>query len=495
MNRNQIKNSIFLFSGNILLKLSNFGKQILFAFFLGVSKDIDLLLVAQIVPTMILAMIGGSGGEIIVTRMKKENKLNSDLVLFFILIAFFISIILYSPIFLLFKNLINWFDISAADYEKFKLLTLIFFINLIPATIVSILKPVLYYIEKYKYYIITTLISELFGLIFIYFFAKQIGIFAFGYGVLIISLVNMVLFVIIIKLKISNLFKIKFWLAQKKEIIFLYKSLAPLSGQVFISRLTNFFERSLSVKYLKNGYLSAFNYSKTITELPQGIIMSSILTTTYIEQIKQYKIGLNEFKNYTKQMTDIILTISVIFQIVMTVFAPILVIIFFRRGAFTNSDVVFMTPIIQIFLIGLYPLIFNKYLIRTYYVLAQYKRLFILVLIKTFIQIAFILFFINRISHALPISYIIGPFFNLIVLPVFINKKIVNTFYTKKIIIIGLISIVICLLINYINLILIPFYLGFSNWRLFIYSIPLGIIFLLLTYIYLKGKNIVTFNF
>ena len=72
MNISQLKNASVLFAGQLLIKGSNFIKQLLLAFFLGISSNIDLFLIAQIVPAIISSMIAGGAGEILVRQRGAE---------------------------------------------------------------------------------------------------------------------------------------------------------------------------------------------------------------------------------------------------------------------------------------------------------------------------------------------------------------------------------------------------------------------------------------
>ena len=71
MQKDQVKNSGLLIVSNLFISLTNFLKQVIMAYFLGVSSQIDILLLAQIVPTILQAMIGGGAGEILVIKRNK----------------------------------------------------------------------------------------------------------------------------------------------------------------------------------------------------------------------------------------------------------------------------------------------------------------------------------------------------------------------------------------------------------------------------------------
>ena len=73
MDKTQIRNSGILVISNLVINATGFLRQLLMAWLLGISAQVDLLLLAMVVPAIIQSMIGGGAGEILVIRREKEG--------------------------------------------------------------------------------------------------------------------------------------------------------------------------------------------------------------------------------------------------------------------------------------------------------------------------------------------------------------------------------------------------------------------------------------
>jgi peptidoglycan biosynthesis protein MviN/MurJ (putative lipid II flippase) len=182
---NQLKSIGLLFSGQVLIKSSNFLKQLLMAYFLGVSGRVDLLLVAQIIPNIIGSMISGGAGEILVTKTKVEDSSKQTFVTFFTFISTaLIAIVLFLYWFFL-PFVADKLDVSLSDQSLFTQLSFLLIVSKIFGSIVSCLQHLLYAKNLYKKFIVVSLIAELLGIIVILLFVKENHILAFAYGILV----------------------------------------------------------------------------------------------------------------------------------------------------------------------------------------------------------------------------------------------------------------------------------------------------------------------
>ena len=114
------------------------------AWVLGMSAHVDLLLLAMIVPTIIQAMIGGGAGEILVIKRDRSVQREGSFEAIFIFSCLIPVIILGAAFFFSLDLLIPFFDIGSNDTGLFSSLSLIFIVNMIPGTFVSVLRPQLY---------------------------------------------------------------------------------------------------------------------------------------------------------------------------------------------------------------------------------------------------------------------------------------------------------------------------------------------------------------
>ena len=80
----QLKNSGILLFGQLFIKGSSFLKQLILAFYLGISAQVDLLLIAQIIPSILISILSGGAGEILVTTQQKNKTYNERFLALFI---------------------------------------------------------------------------------------------------------------------------------------------------------------------------------------------------------------------------------------------------------------------------------------------------------------------------------------------------------------------------------------------------------------------------
>ena len=489
MNLGQLKNSGFLFAGQLLIKSSGFLKQIILAFYLGLSYQIDLLLIAQIIPSLIASMISGSAGEIIVTTRKTNDEYDNKLISLLVHSTIIITILLLG-IYLIFIKffLIDLFYVQPENQNLFWELTWIVVLSKIPASYVSSLQHILFAKGKYKFFVFASLISEIIGLFTIFLFVNDLGILSFTIALMTIAASNALFLLYAHKIEFWILFNIKEWKNRYNEIIQINKKIFFLSAQTLINQLTLFTERFMSFWYLQPGYLSALNYSKNLTQLPQMVMLSSILTTTYVEQNKKSQIDYKNYKEYSAKMYSILIRISIIFQYLSLLFGPLILIVFFRRGAFDNEDVKITFDIYQILSLSFVPSTMISFLSRTLYIENKYKLILKFVFLKFIIETLLIIAFINNHFLIIPISLVIGKFILSFALFSVIKSQLLQGFnwylYFKD----YFFLLVFSLLVLFFNQFMFPTILKIDVYYLILIYIPVAIMLVVLLNFYLKKK-------
>lgn len=482
MELSQAKNASWLFFGQIIIKLANFLKQILLAYFLGVSAYIDLFLVAQIVPSILSSMIGGGAGEILITSLKKNEDKNNIIVVLF---TFCISIItVFLGIIYLFSIplWLSAFNISSESTELFITLSIIVVVNKLPTAIVASLKNLLYIKNLYRFYIFTSLSSEIIGILVIVLLVNKYGIIAFALGALSTSTVNAIIFFNIHGLSFRYILSSKTWNTEWSNLRVLLKKVLSISMQVMVSHLSTFWERILGMRYLTPGYLSALNYSKSLSEMPKMIFLTSILTTTYVEQVKKKEQGISYFYSYSNQMEGLLNQISAAFQVLSIILAPFILILFLRRGEFDNSAVESTFNIYQILTIGFLPGLMLNFLSRTMYAVGKFKQLLFFIVGRFVIEILLMYSLIKLIPNAIPIALTSGKFLISIFLFIYLERNFKGIFNKKRFGIIYFVVLIFSIFVLFINQKLLPMILLKSNSQIVITYIPvvivLGLIFL-----------------
>ena len=387
-----------------------FGRQMVLAYFLGVAANVDMLLVAQIVPMIILATLGGGGGEVLVTMIRKSEIKDSLVSAFMGLLIAFVCLIGLAA-YILFPRVVAFYEITPEAVTTFSILSALFFANLIPGVIVSVSIPLVYLQNKYWQYAVAIISSEFLALVAIISLVDTYGIIAFPIGTLCGSIINMFLFVRILRLKPKILsIPQRLW-SNREDIGQLLRRLFYVSGQTIVFHLAAFWDRSLSIKFLEPGYLSRLNYSQTVFELPKTIFQKSIGTTTYIRQIQHTSDADGKYRQYTEKMTRFLFATVGIAQLFFVFACPMLLILLYRRGKFGNDEVVSTLVIMEILALSLFPAIMDAFLSRSLYAQQEFRIVFWSILSRVLLKLVLMFSLINALPHVVPISTVVGLYF------------------------------------------------------------------------------------
>jgi putative peptidoglycan lipid II flippase len=438
-----------LFIGQLLIKGNSFLKQILLAFYFGVASDVDLLLISQIIPSILSSMIAGGAGEVLVTY-KDEND-NKNFVSAYVLII--VSITIISGLIYLFfiPSIISFYEVLNNQEGLFWELSILFIISRIPLAFVSSLQHLLFVKNKYNYFVISSLISEIIGLITIVFLVDSFGILSFGYALIATPTVNALFFIFAVKINFLDLLNYQVWVLERQRLIKILKQTFNLSIQTLISHLSTFWERSLSFKYLNTGFLSSLNYSKNLSDYPKMAMLSSSLTTTYAEQVKRKNSSLQSYVSYTNKMFNLFTEASAIVQIMSLIFGPFILIVILNHGAFNDEAVQTTFDIYQLISLSFIPSLMIGFLSRTMYIEEKYKQLTSTIFIKFLVELFLMVFFIKSNSLAIPFAIVVGRWFLTIVLFEILkrdNQEILNRVRFFKILILTIPTSILIYLIN-----------------------------------------------
>lgn len=474
MKGEQLKNSGILIFSNLTVNLSNFLKQVIMAYYLGVSGYIDILLLAQIIPAIFQAMIGGGAGEILVTKREGSGYRTGSFEMVFIITCLVPVLLLCTGYYLLIDKFIPFFEINPESGGLLKDLSIIFLINAVPGTFNSILRPQLYSKGLYSFYAVATIVSQATGILFILSFIDSMGVAAFAWGTLIANTINSVWFSFRSGLAFSVIFDLSMWRHEMQQLIKLMKRVFSLSLQTFLNYFGTLWERSYSVKYLTGGYLSSLNYSKTLSELPNTVLLSSILTTSYIEQVKLFKEDVSHFKSYTARTFSLIINLGFLFQVVMLLFAPLIIIFIFRRGNFDNRAVESTLTIFNILTVSFLPRLIVGYLSRTMYILGEYRKLLFANIVKVLVQVGIMVLFITTFRNTIPFAILFSTLSIALILFYLVNRsvRLAGWFlFLVRIIVITAVSLV----LYKAHVLILPYYIERTNFEVLLIYMP-GII-------------------
>lgn len=489
MDSRQVKNSGILVFSNLAINLAGFLRQVLMAWVLGLSAQIDMLLLAMIVPAIIQAMIGGGAGEIMVIRRDRRPWKKGSFETLYILLCLLPVALLGILYYLSLPLLMPLFGIDHESTRLFTAFSILFIVNMLPGTFNSVLRPHLYSGGHYGFYAVSATASQFAGLLFILLTVRQMGIYAFAWSHLIASSLNAVWFSFRSGLCLSCIFRPAVWRHEAAQLIILMKRVVSLSVQTLLNHFATFWERSLSVRFLSPGYLSSLNYSKTLTDLPGTVLLSSVLTTSYIEQTRLHKDDYPGFERYTVRVLRLLLGAGLLFQALMLLLAPALIILVYRRGRFDNDAVYSTLIIFNILTAGFMPQLVMNFLTRTMYIVGEYRRLLLTVLLKVCVQAGLMVSLIRAGSQTIPFAIVTGFVITAFLLWLLMRRHISLPQPGRFVIMVAAAALMAAALML-LHSHTIHLYIGRSNTAILLMSLPLMLAAAVITLIFLVKNGV-----
>lgn len=477
----QVRGTLLLFATQLVLKGSTFIKQLLLAFFLGISKDLDLMLVAQMVPTIISAILSGGAGEIMAINFRRDNAWNVHLLALSTFILVLMTVVANSVYLFSLPLLADLLNVKSENWKLFMALSSCVVIAKVPAAVTSSLQQFVYVRDKYHASMWVSVVSELLGIVFILLTASQYGVMSFAIALIISSSVNALGYLYLIRIKIWIVGYIRVWRLYSRRLKNTFMKIGMLGIQTGITHLSVFAERSIGFRYLSPGYVGAMNYAKSVTELPRVLLLSSILTTTYARQIKLKSEDENEYLGYTLRMNDLLSTLALIGQCFSIVFAPFILIVIYQRGAFTSDDIKVTLDIYQILTLGFVPGLMFGFLSRIMLIEGQNKAMLRFIVVKTITELFLMYVLVFQFSQGIPIAITIGKFVIVGLMIFYFHRRLPGIINVRRFVVSSLLLFMGSALLIMLNRLLIDSFLTLLKWQLFALFTPLIILFLYLT--------------
>lgn len=474
----QVRSTFLLFLTQIALKGSSFIRQLLLAFFLGVSRDVDLLIVAQLIPTLIGSVFSGGAGEIMAIQFRSDTKKNAQLIALSTIALIGITI-LANLLYLVFLPLmIQVIGVEPSDLELFLQLTMFVIISKIPLSVVSSLQQFIYVKKAYKSSLYISLTAEISGLILIVLTSEKIGILSFALALVLSSTINALGYMYLLKINFLVSSRKRIWKVYYQKLKETFYRIAMLGLQTVINQLSSLAERSIGFRYLAEGYIGAMNYAKSVIELPRVVLLSSILTTTYAEQIRLKAECEESYMDYSKKMNDFISTLAFIAQLFSLIFAPFIIIVLFRRGAFDANDVYLTMSIYQVLCLGFVPGLMMGFLSRIMFIEGKNTWMLKATVVKTIVELVLMYQLIFHFNQGIPIALTIGKVFFIVLIFIYLqrNKKGIvdgRKFFTRF----GFLF-VLSILLLLVNKWIVSYLLCISNFDLLLLYCPILVLFI-----------------
>lgn len=426
-------------------------------------------------PLVLTAVVGGAASEVAISFFSKTanssivNDINKILFWFTLLLSCFYIFGLSFYLFFIDTNLINPL--------QFFYMSAIFIVSFIFSSLNSYYSSLLLINSGYSDYTKFVIISELVGVMTLLIFINTLDIYSvpLSYMTTSVSLTFLIFYAVKHFISFRDIFQLNLINTIKKSKDFLH-DYYKISLQTIVYHIGTIIDRTVSMKYVGEGYLSSYQYSLNVYNMSYGIFNSSLSKTIYIEQSKKAN-QINDFVSFTISKFKLMILVLFSAQFLLTISSPFLLALFFRRGNFDNNDLLVTSQILSILYTGLSFEIIVLFIIHTLYSLGQYNLTIWLVSLRITLKIFIILTFINYFYHIIPVSTVI-PFFIVSIVGVIILKtKYQIQLLNKKLIILATIYFFILYLIhNYIIHHIINFVLSMSNVDLYIYSLFLLVI-------------------
>ncbi|WP_204256510.1 lipid II flippase MurJ [Mammaliicoccus sciuri] len=375
-----ISNFIILLSTTLLIKILNFAKEVELSIFYGTGTIVDNFVKLSIFPNLILNSIGPALGIYFLTKItqSKNNTLAID----------FKKIVLVSVLLLLLA-------ISNSLYltnENFTILinsNVLIFLYLIQVVMV-------YYhqsFENFKTGALSSSIQALIILIVIFIgYIMNLHDLIF-YSITIALIIQITILFVSIKMKNYNVTIIN---SKDKEF---FKGIISIILGIGLIEVLSFITKYFIGLFPDNGYLSIFNYSYKLANLPNSIIVFSFISIIFPKLSKISKgdilIKLNS------KLTNVIISTLTLFSIVCIIFSKSIVKLVYGNGVFSNKDLNLVSLTFDILMCVM---IFVSVLTIQYRVLFLLKK-FRIIIINSIFQIT-ILVLLSVFSVQITNSYI-----------------------------------------------------------------------------------------
>lgn len=378
-------------------KLFGFFREFVLSFYYGAGKVSDAFIIANTIPTSIIAFIGVAIASVYLPRYSKLEAKNkkvaenfTDKVLTMLLS---ISIIIIIIGYFLTEQLINIFAFGF-DEETFNLskkFTQITFLSVFFLLLTPIFQTLLNKSGKYH-------ISSLSGfplnfiVIASIFLSYYINIYFLPIGIVIGSFLQMVFLYLFVR-KTNYKFMPKSFFNDKDIKIILVLALPVFFG-VAVNQINLIIDRSLASTVAVGG-VTAMNYANKINWLIQGAFSTTIATIYFTEASKD----LSNTKNIQIKLKRAINDLNILIapsMILCIFFSEEIIRFLFMRGNFDIQALKLTTGPLLFYSIGFIGFAYREIFSRTYYLLNN---------TKTPVVSAFIGMVINVILNFLLVSY------------------------------------------------------------------------------------------
>lgn len=477
----------------IIGKILGFIKQIILASFYGTSKQTDLFFTSYFFITEISTAFFSAVGVVLLSayaKIKKNDKKNtykliSSTLIFFVILSFLISIILFC-----FPNI--FVKLIAPGFDNTIKKELILYLRVLsPVAILfciqSIFNSILEYEKKFIPTKTLTIILNSFIICFTFILSKRLGIIALILAVVIAFIVQTIISILFSKKYVSFKFLNPF---KNYEFISMLRLYLPLFISNAILEINSIVDRSIA-STLGSGSISAITYAASINEIVTVLLIGTIATIFYSYITSMINESSKEdIKNFIEKVIKVLLIILVPLNIIFVSCSSEIVEFLYMRGSFDMTSVKNTSIVVIGYAIGFIPLMIRTLLIKIHYAYDDTKTPMINGIITVLTNIIFsVILSINigilGISIATTISFIISMVLSIVTVKKYIKINLRRDYF------IFLFKLVVTSIVILFSVFLFKQFLSFSA---IINLIIICLSIFLIYFIFLKILNIYNFK-
>ena len=384
-------------------KALGFIREMVYANYFGTQYEMDAFLIARLIPNTINSFMSGAliaafipiYNEILI-KCDKETAL--DVATDLIKLIFFFGAVLCVVNYFIGEWIIHLLAPGFSDsvaYLSFELSNMLT-ISILITGVYSVFKGVQEAESCFLNPAFSGIIQNIVIILFIFFTAKNLGIFSLAISAVLGLIAQMV-----IQFKGMNDLGWRFsWSFHELSVVkkIVYMALPMLLGAS--SSYINLLVDKMLASTLPEGSISALNYASTLNLAIGSLIVTPFVTVAY-PQLAKYA-ALNDYDNlwsYSRKGINSIIVLSVPISIICLLHSDEIITLLFKRGAFDINAVSMTAGAFACFCLGMIGYSLIELLNRCFYAIKKQKVPVIVSSISVFINIGLNFLFINNMRH------------------------------------------------------------------------------------------------
>ncbi|MEC7770165.1 MAG: lipid II flippase MurJ [Bacteroidota bacterium] len=368
LNNQLIKNILLVGGMTFGVKILGFLKELIIAYYIGLSELIDTFLLALLIPGLINTIFLGPYNSVFIPNFLIAKEEGEDMSSFLgktLSISFYTSLILVLATFLISDVFVEFlYRGHTSEYYQLIKNQLYFLLPCISIwAITSVLNGLLNIHREFLFSSLSGIFTPIATILFLLFFRNTFGELVLALGTLIGSSLNLVYLILLCTRK--GILKVKFTSGRTKNITLMIKQIPAKISSALINGLNEPVDKYFSAQ-MAIGSVAALNYANKLPAFAIGIfaiaIGNVVLPHFSSLAVKSHSLALQGLK----KMTSMVFLAGVVIAIVMFATSEPLISLLFERNEFRSSDTQFVFPIQQMFVLQIpfyaVGVIFNKFL-------------------------------------------------------------------------------------------------------------------------------------